>query len=402
MKILQVNCVYDKGSTGKITHDLHHGLLEMGMDSVVCYGRGEVIKEPGIYKTCGELYSKVNNLWSRITGLMYGGCWLSTRNLIRIIEQEQPDIVHLQCINGYFVNVYKLVSWLKERRIKTVLTLHAEFMYTGNCGHALACEKWKTGCGNCPRLQEETKSVFFDRTAKSHQLMYQAFSEFETNLTVISVSPWLKNRAEESRILKNMQHRVILNGVDTHVFTYNKTLNIREKYGIREEKIVFQATPDFSDVPDHLKGGWYLLELAKKMPDVRFLVAGRYRVAEQIPKNVTLLGEIRDRKLLAACYAAADLTVLTSKRETFSMVCAESLCCGTPVVGFKAGAPEMISLPGYSEFTEQGDTGMLKDTVERWLQQHVDKEVLSTKAKKCYAEQRMLEEYISCYKGMGI
>ena len=27
MKVLQVNCVYKKGSTGKITYDLHSGLI---------------------------------------------------------------------------------------------------------------------------------------------------------------------------------------------------------------------------------------------------------------------------------------------------------------------------------------------------------------------------------------
>ena len=30
MKILQVNCVYGHGSTGKITRDIHHALLARG------------------------------------------------------------------------------------------------------------------------------------------------------------------------------------------------------------------------------------------------------------------------------------------------------------------------------------------------------------------------------------
>ena len=37
------------------------------------------------------------------------------------------------------------------------------------------------------------------------------------------------------------------------------------------------------------------------------------------------------------------------------MVTAESLCCGTPVVGFKAGGPESIALKDFSEFVDYGD-----------------------------------------------
>ena len=133
MKILQVNCVYRKGSTGKIVYDIHTELLRQGIEDVVCYGRGEVIKEPNVHKTCPEWYSKLNNLWSRVAGVMYGGLWFSTHKLISIIESEKPDIVHLHCINGYFVNIYKIVSYLNRHHIRTVLSLHAEFMHTANC-----------------------------------------------------------------------------------------------------------------------------------------------------------------------------------------------------------------------------------------------------------------------------
>ena len=100
MKVLQVNNVYKKGSTGKITYDIHSELLKQGIESVVCYGRGEKINEPHVYKTCGEVYSKINHLLSEFTGVMYGGCFFSTNKLIKIIKKENPDVVHLQCING--------------------------------------------------------------------------------------------------------------------------------------------------------------------------------------------------------------------------------------------------------------------------------------------------------------
>ena len=175
MKIMQINCVYKTGSTGKITYDLHKALTERGIESVVCFGRGKKVIEPKVYKTCGEFYAKFNNLLSRITGVMYGGCFFSTNRLFSVIKKEKPDIVHLHCINGYFVNIYRLIGWLEKHNIKTVLTLHAEFMFTANCGYSLDCDKWKTGCGDCPRNREETNSFFLDGTARSYKKMKRAF-----------------------------------------------------------------------------------------------------------------------------------------------------------------------------------------------------------------------------------
>lgn len=399
MKVLQVNCVYGKGSTGKITQDIHRELCARGMESVVCYGRGEKIREADVYKTCGELYSKCNNLLSRFTGIMYGGCHFSTNRLIRIIQKEQPDVVHLQCINGYFVNIYRLVAWLKQQGIQTVLTLHAEFMYTANCGHALECDRWKTGCGNCPRRWRETKSLVLDGTARSYRKMQCAFAGFDEKLTVVSVSPWLKNRAEQSPILAGKNHCVVFNGVDTDVFHPYNTEDLRKKLGLSDEKILFHATPFFSSDPEHLKGGYYILRLAEMLTDrnVKIFVAGAHEPGLQVPSNVILLGEIRDQQELARYYSLADVTVLTSKRETFSMVTAESLCCGTPVAGFRAGGPEQIALPEFSRFVQWGDVEQLSEAVAALLGSPLSRTIMADCSGRAYSKDTMVEGYMALY-----
>lgn len=396
MKVLQVNCVYKKGSTGKITADLHHGLLAEGVESVVCYGRGQRVSEPGVYKTCPEWYSKLNNALTRITGLMYGGCFFSTSRLISIIKREKPDIVHLQCINGYFVNIYRLVTWLKEHHFKTVLTLHAEFMYTANCGYALDCNRWKTGCGACPRCKAETKSLFWDGTAKSWTRMKQAFDDFDS-LVVTSVSPWLMDRAMQSPILEEKKHCVILNGLDTTVFHPYDTSALRRQYDQGSRKIIFHATAGFSTDPEHIKGGWYLCQLAKRLPEVLFLVAGPHNANITIPPNVVLLGRIADQHLLAQYYSMADVTVITSKKETFSMVVAESLCCGTPVVGFQAGGPEGIAIPEYSHFSQFGDLSGLEGAVQHFLSMGKAPTISQIAAER-YASQTMVRRFMDCYR----
>lgn len=399
MKILQVNSVYKKGSTGKIMYDVHKELLAQGVDSIVCYGRGEEYNEKNVYKICGELYSKINHFWANLSGIMYGGCFFSTRKLKKIILKEKPDVVHLQCINGYFINIYKIIEWLKKNNIKTVLTLHAEFIYTANCGHSLDCEKWKKGCGNCPRLKKEIGSYFFDRTAKSWKNMKNSFEGFNDNLIVTSVSPWLMGRAKESLILGDKNHKVVLNGLDTGIFKNYISEDLKKKY-VSKEKIIFHATPNFNDDKNHLKGGYYLIELAKTLEgkNIKFLIAGRSKENIKLPSNIILLGEIKNQVELAKYYSMADLTLLTSKKETFSMVTAESLCCGTPVVGFKAGAPEQIALENYSSFVDYGNIEELKGTVLEFIDKNFDKKEISKEAIQKYSKDVMCKNYIEVYK----
>ncbi len=408
MKILQVNCVYKNGSTGKIVYDTHTQLLAQGYDSIVCYGRGALVREPNVYKTCGEFYSHINHFWANATGVMYGGCFFSTNRLISIIKKEKPDIVHLHCINGYFVNIYRLVNWLKKKHIKTVLTLHAEFMYTGGCGHSIDCNQWSThtGCGHskCPRLRSDIGSWFFDRTPTMWKQMKDAFEGFDDDLVVTSVSPWLKSRAEVSPILAGKPHCVVMNGLDVgifHPYSSAETTELKKQLHIGSEQVIFHATASFSDDPNHIKGGYYLIELAKRMPDVTFVVAGPVREGIQVPDNMRLLGRISDQTKLAQLYAMADLTVLTSQKETFSMVTAESLCCGTPVVGFQAGGPEQIAIPEYSQFLPYGDIAALYNALMQWINKKIQFSDLSPKAQEKYSITAMSRGYQNVYRKLS-
>lgn len=390
MKILQVNNVYAEKSTGKLTKQLHDGLLEEGYESVVVYGRGKATKAPGVIRLCPDWYGKLNSFLSRVTGMPYGGCFLSTVRLQHIIRRQMPDVVHLQCINGHFVNIYWLIRWLKKHQIRTVLSLHAEFMYTANCGHAFECEQWKAGCQKCADVKKANKSWFFDRTSVSWRRMQEAFQGFEEYCVIAPVSPWTENRARQSAILKAFPFRTVYNGVDTK--------NVFHRGNVQtDKKCVLNVTAHFSGEPDHPKGGWYLLQLAQRMPDVTFLVAGQADAVENKPANLHLLGVVSDQQELAELYQKAAVSVIVSQRETFSMPCAESLCCGTPVVGFEAGAPEQIALGEYSTFVPYGEIAMLEDALRKWLEEDLDRYAVAETAGKAYSAQTMVRSFMDIY-----
>lgn len=399
MKVIQVNCVYANGSTGKLVSYLHHYLQKKDFESIVYYGRGERSKEPNALKVCSELYGHFNHFVALFTGLMYGQCFLSTRKLERLIAQEHPDVVHLHCINGYFVNIYEIVTWLKQKKIKTVLTLHAEFMYTGSCGYSLECQRWKSGCGNCPRPRQASHSLIFDRTDVSWHKMYNAFKGFNDGLVVTSVSPWLMDRAKQSPILADKEHYVVYNGVDCDVFHYNRAEEILKKHGLNGKSIIFHATPNFSMNPANIKGSRFVVEIARRLrnDNVAVLVAGPYDNDFTPENNMVMLGQVKNQELLAKYYSISDCTLLTSEKETFSMVTAESLCCGTPVVGFEAGGPEQIAISSYSRFCHYGDVDTLEANVRHVLNTDIDKPKIAHDAKVKYSKESMCREYVEIY-----
>ncbi|TVY07217.1 glycosyltransferase [Paenibacillus cremeus] len=401
MKVMQVNVVYKKGSTGKIVYDLHQQLINDCYESVVCYGRGEDIQEESVYKTAPEFVMKMQSLRSRITGYAYSGCKISTRKLINIIETENPNIVHLHCLNGYFVNIYKLLEFLKWKNIKTVLTLHAEFMYTAGCGYSLECEKWKTGCGICPELnRERAKTWIFDRSAEEWSMMSKAFNGFN-NLIIVPVSEWVGNRVKQSPFLKDKNISVITNGIDTiNTFMPTSYFELKKKHGIKDEKVILHITPNFLNP---LKGGQYVLMIAEKFKtdNVKIIIVGFNGPTDNLPKNIIPVKHTHNQIELAAYYSMADLTLLTSKRETFSMVCAESLSCGTPIVGFEAGAPETISIKKYSEFVTYGNLNALENALKKWL--YLKEEFgnsIYLEASEIYSKELMYQKYKELYEGL--
>lgn len=403
MKILQINVVYKKGSTGKIVYDIHKFLNEKGIESIVCYGRGLKIDEPYVYKTSSELLSKLNALKSSITGLQYDGSWIATYRLINIIKREKPDIVHLHCINGYFVSIYQLLDFLKNNKIKTVLTLHAEFMHTGNCGHAYECDKWMSGCGNCPKLWSSAKSYLLDRTHSAWEKMRITLEGFD-NFIVVGVSQWILDRAKNSPIMKDKEFRLVYNGINTNlVFNkkYKEALNLRKKYKIQEyEHIILHVTPNFKD---EIKGGKYFLSLANQMINekCKFIIVGYNDSNITLPPNVITVTKTNDQNELAAYYTLADLLIITSLQDSYPTVCLESISCGTPVIGFDVGGIKETIKYGLGTVVTPFNVNELRATTQAWInRKNKIKANTFELARVDISKERMCEEYLSIYNSL--
>ena len=400
MKIMQINGVIHSGSTGKIVDDIKDFLIDSGHQVTICYGIGKKTEDG--YKFCYRYEQAIYRRVSQIIGLRYGFAPFSTMRLIKKIEQEKPDIVHLHSINGNCVNIMKLLTYLKVNNYPTVITNHAEFFYTGNCTSTYGCNQYINGCINCPRTGWATDNAFVKNTKKAWDRMKEAFKWYN-NLYMVSVSPYIMERAQLSPFVKQAFHRVIMNGVDTKVFHFTNKGNIRERLKIDgETKIALFVTSSFSLEPNHLKGGYYLVKLAAQMEkeNIHFLIVGNEK-AEQtgLPDNMTFLGKITNKEELAMLYSESDVTLILSRMETFGMTCAESLCCGTPVVGFKCGGPENIALREYSLFVPYADLQLLQKNIFLILNKCKGKKnEISIKAQTEYCVEKISKLYFELYK----
>lgn len=331
-------------------------------------------------------------MMTRITG--WTGCYsvISTCRLINYIEKFKPDIVHIHELHAYFVNIKPLLSYLAKKQIPVIWTFHCEFMYTGKCGHALSCNNWQSGCGNCPHLKSYPTVLFFDRTKEMLAEKKKLVGELQ-KLIITVPSPWLYDRVKSS-YLSSRDVRIVYNGIDT-----KETFQLFNKPEVKACLFPGSGKQVILSVAQNIvkRAGACICEIAKKLPQMDFYLIGDAQKPDRYPDNIHLIGRVSDQKLLAQYYSAADFFLLCSKKETFSMPCAEALCCGTQVVGYKAGAPESIFEKPYAEFVEYGDVDAIVRLITEKAMCPISPNACASYGKSNFSEEAMCMVYIKMY-----
>lgn len=396
MKILLIDVNCKNSSTGKIVYDLYQGINKKeGYEAAICYGRGPLVKEKNIYKFSSNLESKIHAFLTRITGLMGYFSPFATRKLIKFIDEYKPDVIHIHELHSYFVNIIPLIEFIKKRNIKTVWTFHCEFMYTGKCGYAYECEKWKRECKICPQVREYPKSLFFDFTRKMFKDKKNAMKNFD-NLIITTPSEWLEKRVKIS-FLKDKEILTIHNGIDTNIFHFTNFEDLKLKHKLKEEKIVLSVAPD---ILSERKGGRWVLEVAKQYrnKNVKFILVGVKDLNEKFDENIIPVELLSNQNELARYYSMADLFLICSKRENFPTTCLEASCCGIPIIGFDEGGTKETGLKDKSSFVQYGDIENLKKEMDKFLFNiRLNHEEISKEAIEKYSKEKMIKKFLFYY-----
>jgi glycosyltransferase involved in cell wall biosynthesis len=271
---------------------------------------------------------------------------------IQIIKES--DIVHLHWINFGFLSIDSLQKLFKTQK-PVVWTLHDMWAFTGGCHHSGTCENYQKTCGNCEKFLK--KPADDDLSNQIWQAKAKAFEG--ANLTVITCSQWLGNRAKQSSLFKNIRVESIPNPIDVDVFYPIDKAKARQKFGLSEDKkyILFAAMrvdavgkgfAYFAEAMNFISkqsGGVPLSVNQKDSSEIEILIFGQAEASdfEALPFKVNILGRLSDLSTIAHAYSAASVFVIPSLEENLPNTIMESMACGTPAVGFDVGGiPEMI------------------------------------------------------------
>lgn len=342
MKILQINAVYGVGSTGVIVKDIHEMCLNNGIESFVAYSSSNVqeAKIKNGYKIGKPLGKKIHAFLCRINGMQGYFSRFSTRKLLSHIESINPDIVQLHNLHSNYINLNMLLKFLAKKNIKTIVTLHDCWFYTGGCFHytAAGCDKWCKECGNCPKKKKDTPALIFDRSRKILSDRKKYFGAIK-DLTVVGVSHWITEEALKT-VFKGRKAVTIHNGIDTEFFKPTPS-DFREKYGLSDKFVILgPASKWLSGVNKEV---FESFTHSLKEDEVLMMIGCSEEQMQNLPEKVLGLSFINDKKELRKLYSLADVFINPTREESLSLINVEAQSCCTPVITFKnTGVKETV------------------------------------------------------------
>ena len=361
MTILQIN-FYDIFSTGNIMLNIARVSRERGHRA---YTASKWVKtavdrkrnDPYHYYIGTRLENTFHRYFSWMTDWQDCASICATRRLIRKIEKINPDIIHLHDVVGWYLNIDILFKYLKQKSIPVVWTFHDCWAFTGRCIYfdAVGCDRWKTGCGNCPQLNYMPKTWWFDQSAWNYKRKRKLFTSLK-KMTIVTPSVWLKGLTEQS-FFAGRDIRVINNGIDLSRFYPQTNGDYYDRFKKLNKKIVLGVAGTWSV----RKGLDALIRLSNDLPeDYHVVVVG---TDGDYGDRISTITCTHNQSELAELYSVADVYVNPTIEENFPTVNLESLACGTPIVTYRTGgSPESVT-EQTGVVVEKGDYEALKAAV---------------------------------------
>jgi glycosyltransferase involved in cell wall biosynthesis len=389
MNILHINTIDNLGGAGKVCWRLSNKQRQLGHNVSVFVGY-KYSNYPNIIEI------PKNPFYYRMSKLFANDLKFSKSDWILKTDQyKKADVIHCHNIHSGFFNLKTLEKMSKEKPV--VWTLQDLWPITSGCTDSYRCriEKPRKFC----RILWDNRNHLLEQRRKIYR---------NSNFTSVTSSKWMTGKIKGS-VLGHLDNRLILNGIDTSIFTPQDKIKSRNELGLPLNKkiILFIA---IGGIGDRLKGADYVEEIAKfylnDKGKIFVAVGGKKKLDSDLDEkekenNIIQTGYIGDENILAKYYSAADLFLYPSKADNSPLVVAESMACGTPVVSFDTdGIPEIISECGL--LAKREDLKDLLDKTDEMLSMSQNRYLRMRSAgiekiKRNYSLEKMTTGYLKLY-----
>lgn len=348
-----VHLQYGTSPSGNYTLRQHEAFLKAGFRSTLLSLYSSVTGDPRIKSLTkvAQLKSRVNqklqDIATKNRNKEYGAfsCSFIGSDVSNHPFIKEADYIYVHYVLGGFLSIRNLGQLAKLGK-PLIIVMHDMWSITGGCSYSFECRKFNSHCGNCPILAGQKEEDLSYLQFKKKKSFYEKFD----NLYFISPSNWLSDLAKKAELTKNKPIFRIPNPIDRSLFkpfdkgTAKGILNIAPEQYV----IAFGANKITSPYK-----GWKYLQAAlqtlkQRNLDKNIIVLVFGAVADQafkdaIPFETRFMGFISDDYTTNLIYNAADVFVAPSLADNLPTTIIESMCCGTPVVGFNnGGIPDMI------------------------------------------------------------
>ncbi|MBE9102024.1 glycosyltransferase [Vacuolonema iberomarrocanum] len=389
MRITHISTVDYRGGAGRAMHRLHHGLQQRGHQSERVVRFQDLPDEPAwvvtpqvdptMFEVIGAAAIQAQAIDQNRTDLSniffsfpYPGVDLS-----QVPAVQAADIVHLHWIVSFQspVTLKKLLDLGKP----VVWTLHDMWAFTGGCHSAAGCTRYQQDCAPCPLLHQDPHHLPAAVLRDKLELLRSP------NLTIVTPSHQMAEKARQSQLFRDMPIHVIPNSVDTEVFVPLPKDEAKQTVGLPVDGLAIAFGAEF--LTQRSKGGPELIDtLQQCLQDAPFKTLAEEgklhliglghpdpQLAEALGVPLLECGFVDSEARLRELYAAADVFLQPSLEESFGNMAIEAMSCGTPVIAFAVGiAPEVIETDRTGRVIPLGDTEQMAAAVLDWVH-HPDK-----------------------------
>ena len=259
----------------------------------------------------------------------------SNFNSINDVEDiSQEKTLHLQWIPG-MISLKKLDTISRNNKI--IITLHDMWFFTGGCHFNSGCNQYKSGCLDCPQIKKNHRN----KVHQQFQLKQKIFSQ-AADVKIIAPSKWIKNLAEESMILTDMNIKLIDNAPPVESINYKSRQDLRNKFGISStDFVVGFISVNIRDKRKNIDELILALEkfcsIHKKEVNTVLLTKGKGKIKNNKLFKIVNLGYSDVNEELTDFYGVIDLLAVTSSEDNAPLVVYEALINDVPIAYKRTG-----------------------------------------------------------------